>query len=357
MRHTVVACLVLGLALPPAARGFQFPRHPLITEDALTAAGAPPAVVRMLMYYSGAPDVQGCLDECYACPEVTRPLVEATGTTCPTDEGRVESFYSKFHFDNQQVQESRSLVRTRIERTRRKLLRIDPSDGFSKAEANRFESAMEDFGEALHALQDFYAHSTWVDCTGDDPKQPLWDGRLGLDCTVALDEGPEPTASGLTTGCSELPSRCSGAHHDYLCKDGPTTPQGKGRLASGKTRYEVASGGPPDEQFATDYSQDGWAVRHTIRAYYSLIESVRPFRCCPVHKAEKIKRCGGCGASSFADAAGRAADDKHIQAVIDEAGKSWRIAERASLLPADPWPVWIALENELLLPWVRSVFE
>lgn len=96
--------------------------------------------------------------------------------------------------------------------------------------------AVHALGRLLHAVQDFYAHSNWIELHQGEAKIPLWD----LD-PASL---PEGCASGRWNQGQNL---CGGAvpHHDEMNKDAPTTPRGKVVVQAGpnkgRTLFELAS--------------------------------------------------------------------------------------------------------------------
>ncbi|HWA60735.1 MAG TPA: hypothetical protein VG939_05140 [Caulobacteraceae bacterium] len=94
-------------------------------------------------------------------------------------------------------------------------------------------NVLQDFGIALHAAQDFYAHSNWSDDARETDPPGL--GRSGPADVIGLRASP-PFPPGLVSGCFSLASSCAGRiTHEQLNKDtgpigediGPgTTPRG-----------------------------------------------------------------------------------------------------------------------------------
>lgn len=143
----------------------------------------------------------------------------------------------------------------------------------SRAKCN----VLEDFGRVLHAAQDFYSHSNWVDAGGPGAlslENPRGLGNRGrspwLDLRVANPTFPE----GLITGCFDTLSNLSAdvgcpqhVKHYYLNKDtgqiDPTigagkTPRG---MIDGNFRYAVSA--------AIDDTRDKWAIlRERLVAKY-----------------------------------------------------------------------------------------
>jgi hypothetical protein len=116
---------------------------------------------------------------------------------------------------------------------------------FNYGKGRAYCNAIEDFGVALHAVQDFYAHSNWTDAA-DTAKPIAIDNPPGLGHRGRapwLDPRQEIAfPSGLMTGCflGDLPKGVSGCPgrvtHFYLNKDDSdidprlgagTTPRGK----------------------------------------------------------------------------------------------------------------------------------
>ncbi len=98
------------------------------------------------------------------------------------------------------------------------------------------ESALGTLGLILHTVQDFYAHSTWVELHKYEAPIPIWN----------LDVGTLP--SGIVSGTSELgqPKRCLGdtPTHKQLNKDDPESDTGKIIVSSGpnqgKSMFDLA---------------------------------------------------------------------------------------------------------------------
>jgi len=117
--------------------------------------------------------------------------------------------------------------------------------------------ALIQLGRCLHAIEDFYSHSNWIELQDQNyfdntPPLPLWIGtHSGLSCT--LFNGT--TLTGLQTEYFILPTAYGGVQHTWLNKDSPSvflSPEGTvpfvPRLPSffGGTYYTVASGQYPD---------------------------------------------------------------------------------------------------------------
>jgi len=96
--------------------------------------------------------------------------------------------------------------------------------------------ALAAFGRLLHTVQDFYAHSNWIELHQDADPIPVWDLNLG--------SLPSDIVSG--TWFLGRPKKCpSGAPtHGELNKDDSNSKEGKKEVGSGpnkgKTLYELA---------------------------------------------------------------------------------------------------------------------
>ncbi|MDQ0466805.1 hypothetical protein QO010_004601 [Caulobacter ginsengisoli] len=101
-------------------------------------------------------------------------------------------------------------------------------------------NVLEDMGLALHAAQDFYSHSNWVDRTSGDitVKNPPGLGNAGRARWLDPRYRGEGFPGGLITGCFTakpemafcnygLLSRYNRVKHDYLNKDGADAERGK----------------------------------------------------------------------------------------------------------------------------------
>lgn len=85
-------------------------------------------------------------------------------------------------------------------------------------------------GRLLHAVQDFYAHSNWIELHQNAATIPLWN----------LD--PASLPAGCYTGrWNQGTSLCGPGtpHHDEMNKDAPGTPRGRVVVASGPNRGKL----------------------------------------------------------------------------------------------------------------------
>lgn len=130
---------------------------------------------------------------------------------------------SAIHFDNCAFPDGCE----RIAKYRRRIL--EQTDRFS-------ETSLQALGSLLHTVQDFYAHSTWVDMQQELSPIPLWDFNMNS------------LPAGVVSGTWDVgfPKRCKKgvAMHDDIAKDDAESPRGKIVVATGpnagKTLLELA---------------------------------------------------------------------------------------------------------------------
>jgi hypothetical protein len=100
----------------------------------------------------------------------------------------------------------------------------------------RSKSSLNLFGRLLHTVQDFYAHSNWVEIHLNEAPVPMWNCRSET-LPEAIISGTWPTGE---------PKRCSSnaPHHDQLNKDKPSSITGCKVVDfgphHGKTLFELA---------------------------------------------------------------------------------------------------------------------
>lgn len=180
------------------------------------------------------------------------------------------------------------------------------SDAYARAKC----SAIEGFGRALHGIQDFYAHSNWVD--RHDPTQPISVTNppgLGmttiapfLDLRSNKPVDPDSIPRNLTTGCFAIPDvsyggmgPCQGriTHHD-LSKDkgiifldgsfGPVGPDPRSRAAADNFAAAVAA--------AVEHSRQAWAsLREEIRERYGQVRG--DLMVCALVRDDPVRDCRG----------------------------------------------------------------
>lgn len=137
-----------------------------------------------------------------------------------------EQFSSAAHFDNCAFDDAETLITSEI--TAIDALLTNPAKPTKAAHL-----AMSRIGRVLHAIQDFYAHSNWVELQHaanvdfDRAQVHVWtaEGQTQLDAQVGL-------ASGVVWWGS--PKRCAAGtpSHGEMSKDSPRTPGGKAMLST-----------------------------------------------------------------------------------------------------------------------------
>ena len=98
------------------------------------------------------------------------------------------------------------------------------------------ETALIAFGRLLHTVQDFYAHSNWIELHQSDDPIPIWDLNLNT------------LPSGIVSGTWSIgyPKNCTSQapHHSQLNKDDPESEEGRKVVAigpnHGKTLFTLA---------------------------------------------------------------------------------------------------------------------
>ncbi len=99
------------------------------------------------------------------------------------------------------------------------------------------DESLSAFGRILHAVQDFYSHSNWIELYLEEEPIPLWD--------LQFDSLPQDIVSG--TWIVGRPKLCSdyAPSHDDLNKDRATSEQGKKIVSAGpnknKTYFDLVS--------------------------------------------------------------------------------------------------------------------
>jgi hypothetical protein len=123
-------------------------------------------------------------------------------------------------------------------------------------------NVLQDMGIALHAAQDFYAHSNWTDRGGGaSPADPPGLGAVGAAPWISLRDPAAPFPEGMITGCFTVAgSGCEGrVTHATLNKD-------TGRIAPGGVGPGTTPRGAAGENFrfaveaAVADTADKWAL-------------------------------------------------------------------------------------------------
>lgn len=147
------------------------------------------------------------------------------------------------------------------------------------------------FGQGLHALQDFYAHSNYMEfqkplirVSGSYANTPLWGGEDYAGTTVIAHSNTSVTLLGLQSGFFGLGMPPGHTTHDFLNKDSASSPNGAvlvTRVVGGSvigTQYQIVSG---QNSALSGFSNAGFAPRHTLQALDSLLLGTPVFRTDP----------------------------------------------------------------------------
>jgi hypothetical protein len=265
----VLALAVAALAAPPA-RAFDVLRHSNMTGEVLARQGVGGRSLSFIKQGVRWPDLTQCLSGCY-CPAFLQIF-------CSDPDSNEVRQFSVSHFDNNMIPESMANVELLMTLARSGLNRGAPPA--TDAERRSVGVALMFFGEALHAIQDFYAHSTWVEMNRDLVRIggriescPMWNGEgTGASGTTVVGG---VTVVGTQTGFVDLPVPAGSVTHSALNKDNPNTTQGQ--IAVNRifpfgligTYYEIASG--QEGSSGGSYKDTGLAPRHTIKAWQCLL--------------------------------------------------------------------------------------
>ena len=276
-RPFAAACLALALlAAAPDVRAFEVFRHSNMTGEVLARQGAGPNTLKFIQQGARWPDLTQCLSGCY-CPWYVQIICAD-----PTPAQVLE--FSKSHFDNNQILPSMENVETLMSLARSWVNRGTPPA--NDEERKMLGTALIFFGEALHAIQDFYAHSTWVELNRDLIRigghlysLPLWNGEDNAGSGVVSVGGV--SVAGVQTGWVDIVPPAGSVTHDALNKDAPGTTEGAivvnrifpvTRIGS---YYEIVSGQVGGS--FNPYTDDGAAPRHTIKALQCLFSGCAIF--------------------------------------------------------------------------------
>lgn len=256
-------------ALPGPAKAFEVIRHSNMTGEVLARQGAGPNTLRFIQQGVRWPDLTQCLSGCY-CPAYLQIF-------CSDPDSAEVIQFSRSHYDNNQILESMENVENLMTLARAWVNRGTPPA--NDEERRMLGTALIFFGEALHAIQDFYAHSTWIELNRDLIRVgghlnscPLWNGESTGGSGSTTVGGV--SVSGVQTGYVDLVPPAGSVTHGALNKDAPGTTQGAivvnrifpaGRIG---TYYEIASGQVGGS--FNSYTDDGLAPRHTIKALQCL---------------------------------------------------------------------------------------
>jgi|GEM_PF-5966469 len=339
---------MLGVVRPVAA--FEVLRHSNMTGEVLARQGVSGNVLSFIRQGVRWPDLTQCLAGCY-CPAYLQVF-------CSDPDSNEVRQFSVSHFDNNMLSASRAHVELLMSLARSGL--SGPGVPTDDAGRRAVGVALIFFGEALHAIQDFYAHSTWVELNRDLVRiggriesAPLWNGETTAGSGSATVGGV--SVSGVQTGYVDLPVPDGSVTHAALNKDGPGTAQGQ--VAINRifpfgligTYYEVASGQSGGS--GAPYLDTGLAPRHTIKAWQCLASGCAIYNLPegpPAAPAGSAAGRGGEGAAAL-DLAGLLAwvnADSGMTAAAARMDSLWEASDPdtpatfpRALFDADGWPL------------------
>lgn len=319
-----LALLVASAALvaPLEADSFEIHRHSFMSLRVLQQAGAAGAVSSSLMLGAAWPDLVGCVLQAYCDPpfNLDRPA---------PSQDRILLDLSPNHFDNNQLDASIERVHERMREAGQLWRSLEnAANPWDEDQARTMHRAMFAFGQALHAIQDFYAHSTYLECNvplariGCSRNLPIWNGLPVGGCNAAY------TVDGVTdlqTGYFKISPPPGSTTHDALNKDHAGTSQGLRivtRLfppASCYTYYGVLSGQYGAAGATDAFEATGLAMRHSAHALAALDSGGPVFGSLPVGTAAATREVepNAAGESLF-DLIARANSDPAMIALSQE---------------------------------------
>lgn len=160
----------------------------------------------------------------------------------------LHAFESRAHFDNCAFNESLTYLQQLIAKSDR-IIVASRSSSDERARQAAAQMAMGVLGQAAHAIQDFYAHSNYVELMGEAADRPSATIQLRVVPVWLETEGAAEIDAlvkrGLVSGRVfwAEPKRCvsSAPTHGQLAKDSPQTTAGKQPSAwAGQNRFSVA---------------------------------------------------------------------------------------------------------------------
>lgn len=333
-RRLGIALLILaaGLACPRPGHAFEVYRHANMAGEVLATQGVPGVALTYIKQGCRLPDLDGCREHCY-CPSWLQWVAG-----CHPDSATVIDLLSPDHFDNNRLDESILTVNARVDAARGILLGLAQANPKPVGWQRDVQLALIVFGKGLHAVQDFYAHSNWMECQRDLVRigggiddLPMWTGEQ-WGCSTPIGG---VTVSGLQTGYVDIAPPAGSVTHDALNKDSPSSTQGAIQLRRIfpstliGTYYEIVSGQVGGTGAA--YSVDGAAPRHTIRAWEAVLYGVAVYNNGPVKSAgyrTEITAAAAAEALAISDLLAEAAADSGVQATaqrLEDLLSSWDV--------------------------------
>ena len=240
--RTLLAALIIAFAAPSAAQAFDTQPHNDITQDAFTAEGATPgsaaigAVTNWFVDYYTNPDKNPYSGHANALIGVTRlGLARESWADSWVDAAR------KLHFDAESRAPGMPNLSSApgIEREWQRLMYLTRQRLADASQRNDPLLVLTAIGTSLHAVQDFYSHSSWVE---DPSPQPGRGGpglaALGLGDTPTYFDVPRTARLGMPvyTGVRGIPR----GHGNWRSDDNNALTNGLNKDWAGRPKYRQA---------------------------------------------------------------------------------------------------------------------
>jgi hypothetical protein len=238
----LIAALVLVLAVPSAAQAFDTQPHNDITQDAFTAEGATPgsaaigAVTNWFVDYYTNPDKNPYSGHANALIGVTRlGLARESWPDSWVDAAR------KLHFDAESRAPGMPNLSNAvgIEREWQRLMFLTRQRLAEASQRNDPLLVLTAIGTSLHAVQDFYSHSSWVEDPSAQPGRggPGLAGQ-GLGDTPTWFDVPRTARLGMPvyTGVRGIPR----GHGNWRSDSNDALTNGLNKDWSGRPKYREA---------------------------------------------------------------------------------------------------------------------
>jgi hypothetical protein len=291
-----------------------------MTRDTLQNAGFSGPALGSAVVGAMWPDAVGCILYAYCDPpyNLERPA---------PSEDRILGDLSLNHFDNNQLDASIQRVNERMGQAYVLWTSLASSPNpWPEQDARDFHRAMFLFGQALHAIQDFYAHSTYLECNvpllriGCSRGLAIWDGLWvgGCSPSYTVDD-----VTDLQSGYYKISPPAGSTTHDALNKDHAGTAQGSRVVTrlfpstSCFTYYGVISGQFSASGAADPYEPTGIAPRHSDHALTALNSGGPVFGSLPIGAAAQPSVADAAGESLF-DLIARANADPTVISLANE---------------------------------------
>lgn len=287
----LASAIVLATILLAPARGsaFEVYMHYYMTDGVLQDQGVGGPVKQIVDFGSTWSDVKGCTPGgCYCFDLVNQALL-----CSPADLAAAADAQGPYHFDNDEIDRGIALVNTYCSEFSGFLGSFNPTLLTLPQAYHDIYVRCLHVGQALHAVQDFYSHTDYIELQVPLIKllssaTPLYDGAPDLVGTWHMANGV--TLNHLASGGFNK-STPEGVTHEQLNKDTNNSPEGQLTVYSPRfgqilgTLHQIAAGG---DDFS--FSFTGFAPRHTLLAWQSAIGGGTPFPYSPPEAPSRAPR-------------------------------------------------------------------